>query len=127
MEYDASWSLDKKDNGLEKTFCCINARARDFSKIGRLYLNKGNWNGKQIVSESWVTESTTADTTKGDPKFYKFQWWLRNDKGDFAAQGILGQYVYVSPRNNLIIVRLGKNYGSVNWVNMLGSMAEMYK
>ena len=53
MEYDASWSIDRNKNGLEKTFCCINARARDFAKIGRLYLNKGNWNGKQIVSQKW--------------------------------------------------------------------------
>ena len=36
MEYDASWIIDKKKNGLEKTFCCLNARARDFAKIGRL-------------------------------------------------------------------------------------------
>ena len=41
MEYDATWSLDRKRNGLEKTFCCLNARARDFAKIGRLFLNKG--------------------------------------------------------------------------------------
>ena len=43
MEYDATWSLDRKNNGVEKTFCCLNARARDFAKIGRLYLNKGDW------------------------------------------------------------------------------------
>ncbi|HEU4497485.1 MAG TPA: serine hydrolase [Flavobacterium sp.] len=48
MEYDASWSTDRKTDGLEKTFCCINARARDFAKIGRLYLNKGNWNGNRL-------------------------------------------------------------------------------
>ena len=52
MEYDASWSIDRKKNGIEKTFCCLNARARDFAKIGRLYKNKGNWNGKQIVSQA---------------------------------------------------------------------------
>ena len=119
MEYDASWSLDKKEDGLEKTFCCINARARDFSKLGRLYLNKGNWNGKQVVSESWVRESTVADTTNGQPAHYKFQWWLPNAKGDFMAQGILGQYVYVNPNKNLIMVRLGKNYGGVSWDDVL--------
>ncbi|MFT6166343.1 MAG: hypothetical protein ACJAV5_001176 [Vicingaceae bacterium] len=40
MEYDASWSLDRKKYGLEKTFCCLNARALDFAKMGRFYLNK---------------------------------------------------------------------------------------
>jgi hypothetical protein len=38
MEFSASWSIDRKKNGLEKAFCCLNARARDFAKLGRLYL-----------------------------------------------------------------------------------------
>jgi CubicO group peptidase (beta-lactamase class C family) len=126
MEYDASWSLDKKQDGLEKTFCCINARARDFAKIGRLYLNNGKWNGKQIVSESWVKESVTADTSNGQPSHYKFQWWLPNNKGDFMAQGILGQYIYVNPKTNVVIVRLGKNYGIANWGEVLGKLSESY-
>ena len=41
MEYDASWSIDRKKDGLDKTFCCLNARARDFAKLGRLYLKRG--------------------------------------------------------------------------------------
>ena len=126
MEYDASWSLDKKDDGLEKTFCCINARARDFAKIGRLYLNKGNWNGKQIVSEAWVDASTVADTTKGQPSFYKYQWWLPNAKGDFIAEGILGQFIYVNPRNNVILVRLGKSSGGIEWDVLLEKLSEQY-
>ena len=89
MEYDASWSTDRKINGLEKTFCCINARARDFAKLGRLYLNKGNWNGKQIVSQKWVEESTKVDT-KESVWFYQYQWWLPSKEGDFMAKGILG-------------------------------------
>ncbi len=126
MEYDASWSLDRKENGLEKTFCCLNARARDFAKIGRLYLNKGNWNGKQIVSEAWVKESTVADTTKGQPSFYKYQWWLPNAKGDFIAEGILGQFVYVNPRNNVVLVRLGKSSGGIEWDVILEKLSEQY-
>jgi CubicO group peptidase (beta-lactamase class C family) len=115
MEYDASWSLDKKKEGTEKTFCCINARARDFAKIGRLYLNKGNWNGKQIVSEKWVQESTKIDTTDGSANYYQYQWWLPSSTGDFMAEGILGQYIYVDPSKNIVIVRMGKNKGRINW------------
>lgn len=115
MEYPATWSIDKKKNGVEKTFCCLNARARDFAKIGRLYLNKGNWNGKQIVSQNWVENSTKLDSANGGSFDYQYQWWIPNEKGDFIAEGILGQFIFVSPEEDLVIVRLGKNYGDVNW------------
>jgi CubicO group peptidase (beta-lactamase class C family) len=127
MEYDGSWSIDKKNEGTEKTFCCINARARDFAKIGRLYLNKGNWNGKQIVSQKWVEESTKVDTTEGSEEGYQYQWWLPSTKGDFMAEGILGQFVYVNPSKNLVIVRMGKNIGSINWPDLFILLANYNK
>lgn len=126
MEYDATWSLDKKKNGLEKTFCCLNARARDFAKIGRLYLNKGNWNGKQIVSQKWVEESTKPDLTEGGASFYKYQWWLPSNSGDFMAEGILGQFIYVNPAKDLIIVRLGKKTGEADWAGTFINIANAY-
>lgn len=114
MEYNASWSLDRKKNGLEKTYCCINARARDFAKIGRLYLNNGNWNGKQIVSKEWVKKSTKIETLYGSAPYYQYQWWIPN-KYSFMAEGHLGQFIYVNPSKKLIIVRLGENHGNVKW------------
>lgn len=126
MEYDASWSIDKKKDGIEKTFCCINARARDFAKIGRLYLNKGNWNGKQLVAKNWVNESTKIDTSNGSAAYYQYQWWILGKNGDYMAQGILGQFIYVYPAKNLIIVRLGKNVGGVQWWQFFQKIAEMY-
>ncbi len=126
MEFDATWSLDKKKNGLEKTFCCLNARARDFAKIGRLYLNKGNWNGTQLVPESWVSTSTKVDETEGSVWYYQYQWWLPTRSGDYMAQGILGQYIYVNPAKKIIIVRLGKNEGKANWWELFPELASMY-
>jgi len=126
MEFDASWSLDRKKNGLEKSFCCINARARDYAKIGRLYLNKGKWNGKQIVSEDWVAQSTKIDTTNGSVRYYQYQWWKPSKTGDFMAQGILGQYIYVHPEKNLIIVRLGKKEGKADWWEILAGLGQAY-
>ncbi len=126
MEYDASWSLDKKKNGLEKTFCCINARARDYAKIGRLYLNDGAYQGQQIVPKDWVAQSTKVDTTNGSAWNYQYQWWLPTRNGDFSAEGILGQYIYVNPEKNLIIVRLGKNWGKAPWKKVFTSLAEAY-
>ena len=124
MEYDASWSIDRKNNGIEKTFCCINARAKDFAKIGRLFLNKGNWNGEQLVPEKWVDKSTQVDEKNGSAWYYQYQWWLPSKKGDFMAIGILGQYIYVNPNKNLIIVRLGKKEGDINWWKLLLYLAE---
>lgn len=126
MEYDASWSVDRKKNGLEKTFCCLNARARDFAKIGRLYKNKGNWNGKQIVSQKWVEESTKLDTSEGSANYYQYQWWLPTPNEDFMAEGILGQFVYVNPKKDLIIVRLGKNEGKADWWTIFTSLSKAY-
>lgn len=126
MEYDASWSIDKKKDGMEKTFCCLNARARDFAKIGRLYKNKGNWNGTQIVSQQWVEESTKRDTTDGSAFFYQYQWWLPTAGEDFMAEGILGQFVYVNPSKDLIIVRLGKKHGDADWWSIFRSLAKAY-
>lgn len=126
MEYDASWSLDRKKEGLEKTFCCLNARAHDYAKIGRLYLKQGIWNGETIVPKSWVEQSTKIDESNGSAWYYQYQWWLPTDQGDFMAVGILGQYVYVNPSKNLIIVRLGKNHGKAKWRELLVKIAENY-
>jgi len=118
-EYDASWSLDKKD-GREKSFCCINARARDFAKLGRLYLHMGKWNDNQIVPENWVKSSVEIHPETKD-NFYQYQWWLEPETGkhstrvNYMAQGILGQFIYVIPEKNTIIIRLGKNWGKINW------------
>ncbi len=125
MEYDASWSIDRKKDGIEKTFCCLNARARDFAKLGRLYLHKGNWEGKQLVSERWVRESTKVDSTAGSYEGYQYQWWLPTLNGDFAARGILGQYIYVNPDKNLVIVRLGHKV-SANWFAEFVRLAKEY-
>jgi CubicO group peptidase (beta-lactamase class C family) len=127
MESPASWSTDRKNQGMEKTFCCLNATARDFAKIGRLYMHKGNWNGLQIVPEDWVYESTRLDTTAGSVPFYQYQWWLPQPGQDFMAQGILGQYIYVHPEKELLLVRLGKAEGNVDWTSIFVQFANQYK
>lgn len=124
METPASWSIDKKKDGLEKTFCCINATAIDFAKFGRLYLNKGNWNGQQLIPSSWVEQSVKSDTTDGSVMYYQYQWWLPRAGTDFMAEGILGQFIYVYPKKNLIMVRLGSDYGNVSWRRFFMQMGD---
>lgn len=146
MESDATWNIDSRKHETVRAFCCINATARDFAKLGRLYLNSGNWNGQQIVSENWVNSTVSNDSMQYYGG-YRNQWWsapvrrefsdsleavvyagrqsgkvnfsavtnsdgqkryrVYSRNGAYHAEGILGQYVYVHPKNNVVIVRLG--------------------
>ena len=72
MEYDATWSLDDGKHRSAKAYSGVNATARDLAKIGRLYLHGGTWDGKHIVSEEWVRQSTVANF---DNDYYQFQWY----------------------------------------------------
>jgi len=115
MEFDGSWSLDAEQNGFEKMESGINARAIDFAKFGRLYLKKGNWNGTQIVPAEWVAVSTADNgLIKNAPISYGYMWWgmkCNPNSQDYLAMGDLGQFIYVSPDKDLIIVRNGESYG----------------
>jgi len=119
MEYGGSWSLDSEEAGFEKMESGINARPVDFAKFGRLYLNGGNWNGTQVVPAGWVTASTQDNgLIKDAPIFYGYMWWgkkCHSNGQDFLAMGNYGQYIYVSPVKNLIIVRNGEDYGVSEW------------
>lgn len=154
MEYDASWSIDSKKNQTEKAFCCINGRAKDYAKFGRLMLHKGNWNGKQIVSESFVDACTNFRGYKNGLLYSNHFWHTRNyypaadsamiaypygihksskdgsilhyykASGHYFSQGLLGQYIYVAPEKKMIFVRVGKREGGIIWSYLFKSMAE---
>ena len=115
MEYDGSWTMDSEEKGFEKMFAGLNARAIDFAKLGRLYLNHGNWNGTQIVPSEWVTLTTRDNGLISDDKVhYGYYWWVYQctpDTQDFTALGDHGQFIYVSPEKKLIVIRNGEDYG----------------
>jgi CubicO group peptidase (beta-lactamase class C family) len=119
MEYDASWSMDSDRHRQIKAFCCINGRAADFARFGRLYLNHGNWNGKQVVPERWVKRSMSIVNDSRDSQGYPYtyQWRVKED-GAIFAKGVLGQYIYVYPEKNIIIVRMGKKDAGVLWPDL---------
>ena len=110
----AIWSLDHED-GVEKAYCCFNSNARDFARFGKLYLDSGRCDGKQIISQDYVLNSIKpADLLDENGKKnnkYGYAWWLLPDyKGHniFYARGILGQYIICIPDKKMIVVRLGK-------------------
>lgn len=113
-EEDALWSLDKK-GGIEKAYCCFNSNARDFARFGQLILNNGNWNGRQLISDSYLKEATTPDSILIFKEYnetnhcYGFQFWYLTYNGMKIPymRGILGQYVFILPELNAVVVRLG--------------------
>lgn len=116
--HDAEWSVDNP-SGIEKAYCCFFSNARDFARLGKLYLHNGTWNGDTIVQPAYVKASLTPNNlvaagTGEKVDFYGYQWWLLPKyKGQdiFYARGILGQYIIVIPEKDIIIVRLGKERG----------------
>jgi len=109
---DVLWSLDKPE-GKEKAFCCFNSNARDFARIGKLFLQQGVWGKDTIVDAEFVkaslSEAPIIDVDNNPCKRYGLHWWLHNHDGRevFYARGILGQYIAVIPDLDLIMVRLG--------------------
>jgi CubicO group peptidase (beta-lactamase class C family) len=128
MEADGSWSLDSTASGFEKMESGVNARARDFARFGMLFAKEGNWEGKQLISRRWVEESTRPDTTTDPSVDYQYFWWVDTPDGKhhFSARGNYGQYIYVAPEKDLVIVRLGKEEGERGygyWTSLLEELA----
>ena len=78
-----------------------------------LFAKEGNLRGKQLISRGWVKESTRADTNTDPSRDYQYFWWVNTPggKNHFSARGNYGQYIYVAPEKDLVIVRLGKEEG----------------
>ncbi|RDC68051.1 class C beta-lactamase-related serine hydrolase [Rhodovulum sp. 12E13] len=112
-EADATWSTDRA--GREFALCCLNATLRDWARFGRLYLDGGAREGRQIVPADWVAASvapTAPHLQPGDNPAsfwtfgYGYQWWIPEDpQGDFLAIGVWGQYLYVDPAREVVIAK----------------------
>ena len=115
---DAFWIID--DEGMEFVIGGLNCTARDYARIGLLYLHEGNWRGQQIVPKDWVTASITPDALHLFPgerenakskDGYGYQWWIPYGAEDeFNAQGIYTQFIYVDPDLDMVIVKLSSNH-----------------
>jgi CubicO group peptidase (beta-lactamase class C family) len=108
MEGSASWSLDRPraEGGMEMTYCCLNATARQLARLGQLLLQKGNWQGQQLLPESFVETMTQSNS---HVPFYGHGLWRDPDHSPsyYFMQGHLGQYVIVVPEAQLVIVKMG--------------------
>ena len=105
---DAYWQVDSKKKGNVKSFCCFHSNARDFSRLGKLYLNYGNWNGNQVIDSAFVKSSMKPFLDDFDA--YGIGLWLKKHKDLNVSlmSGHQGQYVIMIPEKELIITRLGQ-------------------
>lgn len=108
------WNF-KPDKSSSETFCQVYLTSRDMAKFGLLYLNKGEWHGKQVISTRWVEQSFQKHSVVQGVD-YGYLWWNKYlDAGDtryyaFGAQGNGGQKIYVWPELNMVTVITGGNY-----------------
>lgn len=98
IRFSGEWWQDTKGHIL--TYCCLDSTARDFGRFGLLFARNGEWEGEEILSDNWITESTSP-ALSGQ---YGFYWWPAPNTG-FTALGVQGQIVAVYPAEDLVIMR----------------------
>ncbi len=112
IEHDAYWTLS---NGTELAMGGLSVSLRDYARFARLYLNEGSYQGKQILTKEWVKESMDVSAEYSKPGAnrdaynvigYGYQWWVpEGNQGEFMAIGVYGQWIYVNPSKQVIIVK----------------------
>ena len=117
QQADFAWPVDPQ--GFQTTFTWLKLRPRDMATFGRLFLQEGQWNGRQVVPAAWVRQATTAQTGKAfpdigssapgsawNPTNYGYLWWVEPTTGipAYYAWGFGGQLVEVVPSLHLVIV-----------------------
>lgn len=103
---DVMWWTNPK--GVNIGYDGIWLTPHDMAKFGWLFLSKGNWEGKQVISSAWVEKSTRQQiqlrNTSAGSLGYGYQWWCLGDVGGYMAMGRSGQRIYVLPERNMVIV-----------------------
>jgi CubicO group peptidase (beta-lactamase class C family) len=109
MEAEAKWWLDSP-NGVEIAGSGLSATLRDFGRFGQFVLDNGVIDGHSILPAGWMADAGSAKVLKGAEHIdYGYLWWIstsaqsRADKAFFAV-GIFGQYIYIDPKERVVIV-----------------------
>ena len=109
MENDAVYTLDRpaSEGGMERTYCCIFASARDFARFGQLLLQDGQWHGQQLLDKAFIQRMRQPDLKP----YYGHSLWMDWEYKHpfYLLQGHEGQYVIVVPSLELVVVRTGQH------------------
>ena len=98
---DLSWPINPQ--GINIGWGELRMLPQDMAKIGYLYLNGGEWDGEQIVPTTWVEDSTLKHISATLEDGYGYQWWVDNS-GMYLALGYAGQFIFVVPEKELVVV-----------------------
>ncbi len=107
---DVMWPRDPQ--GYYDGWADLSLRPHDMAKLGFLFLHQGQWDGKQIVSRRWVEEATRAQIVNpgGEADPYGYGWWIETDVKGARADGRGGQFIYVLPEWDMILVTTGGGF-----------------
>lgn len=106
---DVEWSSNPQ--GITLGWGELRMRPHDMAKIGHLYLNKGVWDGEQVIPSEWVDVSTRKHIGATLHDYYGYQWWI-DDSGIYMAFGAGGQYIIIVPEKNMVVVFTSNLIGS---------------
>jgi CubicO group peptidase (beta-lactamase class C family) len=106
-QFPATWNVDRID-GTEKTFCCFNASARDYGRIGLMLINGGYSASTRIISREWLERMSTPIVRLDHGWGYGAQVW-HPYPGISMAQGLHGQFIFVDPQSRTVIVKVSDN------------------
>jgi CubicO group peptidase (beta-lactamase class C family) len=104
------WIWPKDPQGNSRGWGDLKLKSRDMARIGYLFLKKGRWDGRQVVSRDWVEKATARQTAGGGTDGYGYQWWRQKDPARFEAVGRAGQRIVVVPGIDLIMVCTGGGF-----------------
>ena len=105
---DALWMIDSEEKNMTKAYCCLSSNAKDFAKVGLVYKNFGKINEQKLIDSSFISISIKPRFNSNP--IYGYGLWVgkQNNIDFFSLRGHQGQYVIVIPKEDVIIVRLGK-------------------
>lgn len=103
---DVKWPSNRQ--GVNTGWGNMMLTPHDMAKIGLLYLNKGVWENKRVISAAWVEAATQKHIPATLFDGYGYQWWVSSE-GFYMAVGYLGQFIFVVPEKNLVVVFTGNN------------------
>ena len=127
---NVGWQTDGE--GINMGWSDIAMLPHDMAKVGYLFLNEGQWDGKQVISAEWVRASqqplAVNNSNTGIQPMYGYQWWVNPDLGFYNAAGAGGNYIIIVPGEDMVVVFTGNLSGDLQQDNYWeGTPEELFR